>query len=97
MSEMSKIDYVLWILSALMLFPCYISVTGIQVFFDRNNPVNHEGLEIVAYMVLYSSILWLPYLFLLLVFRRKVNRKAAAVSSLPFIFVLGIGVWLFSY
>ena len=97
MTEKSKIDYLLWFLSVLMLIPCYISITGIQVFFDSKNPVNYEGLEVVAYMVLYSTILWLPYFLVLLVFRKKVNRKAAALSSLPFVFIFGVAVWLFSY
>jgi hypothetical protein len=93
---MNKIEMVLIGLASIMLFPLYISITGIRVYYDSGNPVNHEGLEIVAYMLLYSTALWLPYLAVSGIFFNRVGKIILMGSSVPFLAAGFITLWLFT-
>ena len=95
MRAMNKLEMLLVGLASLMLFPLYISITGIRVYYDSANPVNHEGLEIVAYMLLYSAVLWLPYLAVTVIFFNRVGKTILAGSLAPFLATGFIAIWLF--
>ncbi|MDP5138662.1 hypothetical protein ORJ04_22195 [Rheinheimera baltica] len=92
---MNKIEMLLAGLASVMLLPLYISITGMRIYYDSGNPVNHEGLEIVAYMLLYSSVLWLPYLVVSVIFFNRVGKSILAGSSVPFLATGFIALWLF--
>ncbi|WP_339075297.1 hypothetical protein [Teredinibacter turnerae] len=91
---MNKFEMLLIGLASLMLFPLYISLAGARVYYDSENPVNHEGLEIVAYMLLYSGVLWMPYLMISVIFFSRVGKTILAISLIPFLSTGFIALWL---
>ncbi|WCN11271.1 hypothetical protein [Marinomonas mediterranea] len=95
MRAINKLEMLLVVLALLMLFPLYVSITGIRVYYESGNPVNYEGLEIVAYMLLYSAVLWLPYLAVSVTFFNRVGKTILVGSLFPFLATGFIALWLF--
>ncbi len=70
--------------AVLMSGACAISFSGLNVFLKKESSVSYEGLHVIAYMALYSSVLWVPFFIFYIWPKAQVNPLNKAVSSIPF-------------
>jgi high-affinity Fe2+/Pb2+ permease len=78
---------ILSIFSVILLFPCYWALGGIYHALTVDSPSSHEGFIVAALMVLYSVVVWLPYLIYLYISRRQTSAQFKLISSIP-LFIL---------
>ena len=90
MSMNTKWHILFIVLAALMLFPCWFAASGTLHFMTSNSPTKNEGLHVVAYMAVYSSVLWLPYIVSLPILWRRLNGTVILITALPFLFMVVI-------
>ncbi|GAA4501450.1 hypothetical protein [Pseudaeromonas paramecii] len=71
------------ILAVIMCLPVCVAISGGVAFLDKSNPVYYEGLHVVGYMVILSSVIWIPYLILSALKWKKISSKVQAVTFIP--------------
>jgi len=71
------------ILALIMCLPVYVAISGFIAFLDKSNPVYYEGLHVIGYMFIFSSVIWVPYLILNASKWRRINSKVQAVTFIP--------------
>ena len=76
-----------------MCFPVMLCSSGLLSYTDLTNPLRHEGLHIVAYMTIFSSLLWIPYLGLHIAKWKALRVSFQAITSIPFFAMLGMTVY----
>lgn len=70
-----------------------LSMSGLLSYRDITNPQRHEGLHIVAYMTIFSPVLWIPYLGLHIAKWKALRVSLLAITSIPFFAMLGMAVY----
>ncbi|MFM2479526.1 hypothetical protein [Celerinatantimonas sp. MCCC 1A17872] len=82
-------------LSLIMLFPLWVAIKGVLVYLDLTNPVNYEGLHIVGFVLLYSSVVWLPFTVVCIFKWADISNLVLCLSGVPFIVFAMIVVFSF--
>ena len=79
-------------LSLIMCLPVFVAVTGIVAY--MNDPSEMEYLFRSAFMILYSSILWPPYIIMVLVRFKKLTLKVRLLTFIPFVSMLVVAFYI---
>jgi len=91
--NISKI--ILIILSVIMILPTIVAISGVIRYMEASitEPTRMENLIIVGFMILYSSVIFFPYLALLAFKWKTFERKILIVTSIPFLIMLCCGIF----
>jgi hypothetical protein len=76
-----------------MIFPVLFSLSGLMGYLDVESPSRKEGLHIIAYMAVFSVVLWAPYLLLIFFKWAQLNAKIIALTSLPFVLMSALTLY----
>lgn len=96
MNRLSLLQIAVVCLSMLMVGLCYSNTIGISAYYDGSNPVSDEGRYVVGFTLLYSAVVWMPYLCLMILFHKRFNKRCIIGSSIPFILFAATGIWFVS-
>ena len=78
-------------LSLILVIPCYFCIYGVVVLLGINGPPSHEASHFIAYILLYSCLIWMPQVFVLIYNWKHLSRVFKAIFTTP------IAVLLFSF
>ena len=56
-----------------------------MLYLDLTNPVNYEGLHVVGFMILYSSVVWISFIAVCIFKWCDISNMVLSLSSIPFI------------
>ena len=76
-----------------MYLPVAIAILGVISYLEANEKYR-DILFISATMVIYSSVLWIPYIVLITIKWRSLTTKIKTISSLPFIMMALIATYI---
>jgi len=76
-----------------MIFPVLFSVSGLMAYLDVESPSRNEGLHIIAYMAVFSVVLWAPYLLLVCFKWAQLNARIIGLTSLPFVVMSALTIY----
>ena len=81
----NKWNYPFVALAILMLIPSALSVSAAWYFMTSASPSKSEALIGIAYMSIYSVILWAPFIIGVIIFWRKLDRIVLLTTPIPFL------------
>lgn len=78
---------ILGLLSILLLFPCYLALSGVYFGLTDNGPYSHEGFIGAGLISFNSGIVWLPLLIFLYIARKLLSNRFTTLCLTP-VFIL---------
>lgn len=88
-SRKSRIPIVLSVLSLVMIYFSYSAVYAMNSFYDlTDDPKRSECLLVVGYLVVYSTVVWVPYIIMLPFNIVTKNKIWVAATTIPFLVML---------
>jgi len=75
-----------------MCLPLILAIYGIVYYINISS--NMESLFISAYMVIFSSIIWPPYIIMVLVRFKKLTLKVKLLTFMPFLSMLVVAFYI---
>lgn len=79
-------EWIMITLSVLMLIPLYLSTQGISYYIlNPEDTRRMEALIVVVLMIIFSSVIYIPYLGLLMLKWKSLNKKVIAWTLIPFV------------
>ncbi len=80
-------------LSLLMYFPVAIAFYGVISYINIGE-TDIEYLFGSAYMVIFSSIIWIPYITMVIIKWKKLTNKIKLFTSIPFLSMITIALYI---
>ncbi len=77
------------LLAVVMVFPLSFALKGLaNALFEEDIHIMREHYTLVALAGVYSSVLWLPYISLMLWKGKSMSSKIGGITSIPFILII---------
>ncbi len=71
--------------SLLMAIACYFSFSGLYVYLMKEGQNYYEGGHVIAYMALYSGILWVPFIYYYVWPKVLIRKGVKVIFGTPYL------------